>query len=76
MPTFDDAARECAQAIYDSQKNLEKYKAHIRAKKDPRTHLRYQAAIVLNYTEAFEADIAEFENRFETPSYASVALFL
>ena len=55
-----DAAKECAQYIMDSDGEQENYSEYIEDGNDPRTHILYQAGVVLGVEKEFEEDIQSF----------------
>jgi len=60
--TYTDAAMECARYIFDSDCEQVSYQEFIQDHNDPRDHILYHAAVVLNRTEDFTIDIMEYEN--------------
>ena len=54
------AAEECARYIFDSDCEQVSYQEYIQDGNDPRDHILYHAALVLNETEDFYTDIAEY----------------
>jgi hypothetical protein len=59
-PHYTDAAMECARYIMDSDCEQISYHEYVRDGNDPRNHILYHAAVVLNETEDFEPDIDEY----------------
>lgn len=57
---YETAAMECARYIFDSQSEQESYLEFIQDGNDPREHILYCAALVLNETEDFQVDINEY----------------
>lgn len=55
-----DASIECARYIFDSQTEQESYLEYIQDGNDPREHILYLAAVVLDETEDFDIDIEEY----------------
>lgn len=59
--TYEDAAKECARYIFDTQCEQESYQEFIQDGNDPRDHIMYCAALVLGESsEEFENDIKEY----------------
>ena len=54
------AAEECARYIFDSDSEQISYQEYIQDGNDPRDHILYHAAIILNETEDFQTDIEEY----------------
>lgn len=54
------AAEECARYIFDSNDEQISYQEYIQDGNDPRDHILYHAAIVLNETEDFQNDINQY----------------
>lgn len=54
------AAEECARYIFDSDSEQISYQEYIQDGNDPRDHILYHAAVVLNETEDFQIDIEEY----------------
>lgn len=55
-----NAARECAAYIFDSDCEQISYEEYIQNGNDPRDHILYHAAIVLDKKENFQTDIEEY----------------
>jgi hypothetical protein len=51
---------ECAQYIFDSDCEQQSYQAYIEEGNDPREHILYHAAVVLDETKDFDTDIQEY----------------
>lgn len=62
MKTIDypSAAVECARYIFDSDSEQISYQEYIQDGNDPRDHILYCAAVVLNETDDFQIDIDEY----------------
>jgi hypothetical protein len=60
MLNYTDAAVECARYIFDSDCEQISYQEFIQDGNDPRDHILYHAAVVLDETEDFEIDINEY----------------
>jgi len=58
--SFDQAARECARYIFDSDCEQISYQEFINDGFDPRDHILYHAAVVLDETEDFTKDIEQY----------------
>lgn len=54
------AAMECARYIFDSDCEQTSYEEYIQDGNDPREHILYCAAVVLDKTEEFQTDIDEY----------------
>lgn len=54
------AAIECARYIFDSDAEQISYQEYIQDGNDPRDHILYHAALVLDETEDFQIDINEY----------------
>lgn len=54
------AAEECARYIFDSDCEQISYQEYVQDGNDPRDHILYHAAVVLNETEDFQTDIESF----------------
>ena len=54
------AAEECARYIFDSDCEQISYQEYVQDGNDPRNHILYCAALVLNETEDFQQDIQEY----------------
>lgn len=61
---FDSAAIECARYIFDSDCEQVSYQEYIQDGNDPRDHILYFAAVVLNETEDFQPDIDTYLKEF------------
>jgi len=57
---YSVAAMECARYIFDSQSEQESYLEYIKDGNDPREHIMFHAAIVLDQTDDFEVDIEKY----------------
>ena len=57
---FNTAAKECARYIFDSDCEQVSYQEYIQDMNDPRDHILYHAAVVLDETEDFQNDIEEY----------------
>jgi len=57
---YQTAAMECARYIFDSDCEQISYQEYIADGNDPRDHILYHAAVVLEETEDFQIDIQEF----------------
>jgi hypothetical protein len=57
---YPSAALECARYIFDSQSEQESYQEFIQDGNDPRDHILYYAAVVLNETDDFQPDIDDY----------------
>lgn len=62
---YTTAAIECARYIIDSQSEQESYEEFIKDGNDPREHILYYAAVVLNLTEKFEVDIKQYTKDYQ-----------
>lgn len=60
---FLESARACASHIFDSVKEEESYRDHVRQGKNPMEHVFYHAALVLGKDDELDVDIQEFEER-------------
>jgi len=60
MLNYTDAAVECARYIFDSDCEQISYQEFIQDGNDPRDHILYHAAIVLDEIEDFQIDIDEY----------------
>jgi hypothetical protein len=60
---FEQAAKECARYIFDSDCEQLSYQEFIKDGNDPRDHILYHAAIVLDEIEDFQIDIQEYLNQ-------------
>jgi hypothetical protein len=58
--SFKQASKECARYIFDSDCEQISYQEFIRDGSDPRDHILYHAAIVLDETEDFQNDIEQY----------------
>jgi len=59
-----DASIECARYIFDSDCEQTSYQEYVQDGNDPRDHILYLAAMVLNDTEDFQPDIDEYLKEF------------
>lgn len=59
-----DASMECARYIFDSDCEQISYQEYVKDGNDPRDHILYYAAMVLNETEDFQPDIDEYLETF------------
>jgi hypothetical protein len=59
-PHYTDAAMECARYIFDSDCEQISYQEFVQDGNDPRDHILYHAAIVLDETDDFAPDIDEY----------------
>jgi hypothetical protein len=57
---YETAAMECARYIFDSDCEQTSYQNYIEEGNDPRDHILYCAAVVLDETEDFQIDINEY----------------
>lgn len=57
---YETAALECARYIFDSDAEQISYQEYIQDGNDPRDHILYHAALVLDETEDFQIDINEY----------------
>ena len=62
---FDGAAIECARYIFDSDCEQTSYQEYVQDGNDPRDHILYLAAVVLDETEDFQPDIDEYLKEFQ-----------
>lgn len=60
---FEQAAHECARYIFDSDCEQISYQEFIRDGNDPRDHILYSAALVLDELEDFTDDVQEYLNQ-------------
>lgn len=60
-----DASIECARYIFDSEWMQISYQEHVQDGNDPRDHILYCAAMVLDETEDFQPDIDEYLKEFQ-----------
>lgn len=58
---YESAAIECAYFVFESEWVQDGYTVHIEDGNDPRDHILYSAAVILNKTENFQDDINEYE---------------
>lgn len=66
-----DAAFECARYILDSQWEQDSYRSFVEEGNDPRDHIFYHAAVVLDIVNQLQDDIDEFlrmENEYNETS--------
>jgi hypothetical protein len=61
LDSFVEAAKECAAYIYDSSTEQLSYQTYIEEGNDPRDHILYYAARVLDKDSEFDVDIEEYE---------------
>jgi hypothetical protein len=59
-----DASIECARYIFDSDCEQTSYQEYVQDGNDPRDHILYLAAVVLDETEDFQPDIDEYLKEF------------
>lgn len=57
---YTTASMECARYIFDSDCEQVSYQEFIQDGNDPRDHILYHAAVVLDETEDFQSDIDEY----------------
>jgi hypothetical protein len=57
---YPTAAMECARYIFDSDVEQISYQEYVRDGNDPREHILYHAAVVLNETDDFQPDIDDY----------------
>jgi hypothetical protein len=62
--TYVDAAMECARYIFDSDCEQVSYQEYVQDGNDPRDHILYLAAMVLDETDDFQSDIDEYLKEF------------
>lgn len=55
------SAQECARYIFDSDCEQISYQEFVQDSNDPRDHILYHAAVVLEQTEDFQKDITEYD---------------
>lgn len=55
-----DASVECARYIMDSDCEQVSYKEYVQDGNDPRDHILYLAAMVLDETDDFQSEIDEY----------------
>jgi hypothetical protein len=58
---FTISANKCARFIYDDPRQRESYEAHIHLGKNPRDHIYFHAAYVLNKDDELDIDIDYYE---------------
>lgn len=58
--SYVDSAMECARYIMDSDSEQIDYNSYIEEGNNPREHILYHAAVVLDETEDFQKDIDEY----------------
>lgn len=63
MEVNKSSAEECATYIMDSDCEHVSYDEYVKEGNDPRDHILYHAAVVLNQTEDFEEDINNYSSR-------------
>lgn len=61
---FEQAAQECARYIFDSDCEQISYQEFIRDGNDPRDHILYAAALVLDELEDFSVDVQDYLNEW------------
>ena len=59
-----DASIECARYIMDSDCEQVSYQEYVQDGNDPRDHILYLAAMVLDETDDFRSDIDEYLKEF------------
>jgi hypothetical protein len=57
---FEQASKECARYIFDSDCEQLSYQEFIQDGNDPRDHILYSAALVLDELEDFQINIEEY----------------
>jgi hypothetical protein len=57
---FEQAAKDCASYIFDSDSEQVSYQEFIQDGNDPRDHILYSAALILDKLEDFQIDIDEY----------------
>ena len=57
---FEQAAKDCASYIFDSDCEQISYQEFIQDGNDPRDHILYSAALVLDRLEDFTVDVEEY----------------
>lgn len=60
IDTYKVASEECAYFVFDSEWVQDGYQRHIKNGEDPREHIFYNAAVILDKTENFQNDIEEY----------------
>ena len=60
-----DASIECARYIFDSDCEQVSYQEYVQDGNDPRDHILYLAAMVLDETDDFQPDIDEYLKEFQ-----------
>lgn len=60
-----DASIECARYIFDSDCEQISYQEYVRDGNDPRDHILYLAAMVLDETDDFQSDIDDYLKEFQ-----------
>lgn len=60
-----DASIECARYIFDSDCEQVSYQEYVQDGNDPRDHILYFAAMVLDETDDFQPDIDEYLKEFQ-----------
>ena len=58
---FIDSANKCAQFIFNDPVQRVSYETHVRLGKNPRDHIYFDSARVLNKDDQFDTDIQEYE---------------
>lgn len=57
------SAENCAEYIMDAECEHESYEEYVKEGNDPRDHILYHAAFVLNQTDVFQEDINNYLSR-------------
>lgn len=60
LQQYKTSAKECAEYIFDSEWLQTDYQDHVQSGEDPRDHILYHAAVVLNRVSEFDTDIVEY----------------
>jgi len=60
LQQYKNAAEECARYIFDSDCEQVSYQEFIQDGNDPRDHILYHAAVVLDEISEFDSDIIEY----------------
>lgn len=58
---YQNAAQECAYFVFESEWVQHGYDDHISSGENPKDHILYSAAVILDKTENFQDDINEYE---------------
>lgn len=53
---FEQASKECASYIFESENEQLSYQEYIQDGNDPRDHILYSAALILNQIEGFDLE--------------------